>query len=151
MDVDKGGKDDDDEGDQGTPETPKEDVVEEGTPEEDELVPEPKGKTKKAKGKASHPSFMFTGPAFGGARSISARPMRAEKTLTSTTYLQHLERAKFHVWEELGSSLKQVATHYQQCLAVTGAAIVAEDGTPTMPKRSPEPQVREEEKDLHGH
>ena len=27
-------------------------------------------------------------------------------------------------------SYKQVATHYQLCLGVTGAAIVAEDGTP---------------------
>ena len=59
----------------------------------------------------THPSFMFTGPASGGAKSISARPTRAEKTLTSTTYLQHLERAKSHVREELGSSLKQVCNY----------------------------------------
>lgn len=132
MDVDKEVDSDDDDDDQGPGENPDEEVVvqEEGTPEEDEPVPQTKGKTKKAKGKTAHPSFMFTGPASGGAKSISARPTRAEKTLTSTTYLQHLERAKSHVREELGSSLKQVATHYQQCLGVTGAAIVAEDGTP---------------------
>ena len=57
-------------------------MQEEGTPEEDEPVPQTKGKTKKAKGKTAHPSFMFTGPASGGAKSISARPTRAEKTLT---------------------------------------------------------------------
>ena len=130
MDVDKEVDSDDDDDDQG-PGTDEEVVVqEEGTPEEDEPVPQTKWKTKKAKGKTAHPSFTFTGPASGGAKSISARPTRAEKTLTSTTYLQHLERAKSHVREELGSSLKQVATHYQQCLGVTGAAIVAEDGTP---------------------
>ena len=63
--------------------------------------------------------------------------MRAEKTLTSTTYLQHFERAKPHVREELGFSLKQVATHYQQCLAVTGVAIVVEDGTPHNAEEDP--------------
>ena len=73
---------------EGTGETLGEDVVEEGTPEEDEPLPEPKGRTKNAKGKGSHPSFIFTGPASGGATSISARPTRAEKTLTSTTYPQ---------------------------------------------------------------
>ena len=106
--------DDDDEGDQAIGETPDEDVVEEHDLEEDEPVPEPKSKPKKAKGKATHPSFIFTGPSSGGARSISARPTRAEKTLTPTTYLQHLERAKSHVREELGASLKDLATHYQQ-------------------------------------
>ena len=65
MDVDKDRDDDDDEGDRGTGETPEEDVVQEGTLEEDEPIPEPKGKTKAAKGKASHPSFMFTAPASG--------------------------------------------------------------------------------------
>ena len=107
MDVDKEVDSDDDDDDQGPGENPDEEVVvqEEGTPEEDEPVPQTidKGKTKKAKGKTAHPSFMFTGPASGGAKSISARPTRAEKTLTSTTYLQHLERAKSHVREELGS------------------------------------------------
>ena len=121
----KDSDDDDDEGDQATGETFDEDVVEEHDWEEDEPVPEPKGKPKKAKRKATHPNFIFTGPASGWARSISARPMRVEETLTSTTYLQHLERAKSHVSEELGASLKQVSTHYHQCLAVTGLAIVA--------------------------
>ena len=85
MDVDKEVDSDDDDDDQGPGENPDEEVVvqEEGTPEEDEPVPQTKGKTKKAKGKTAHPSFMFTGPASGGPRQV--RTWRANLRLGAPT------------------------------------------------------------------
>ena len=51
--------------------------------------------------------------------------------------IYHTEWANSRVSEELGASLKHDATHFQQCLAVAGRAIVDEDGTPLNPNEDP--------------